>query len=420
MPTQVGKEAATLEGGLKKLNAAGTDVEAMKITLAEAKKVVSVKQKEVKVLMDDIAQRTTRAEAKAAIAKDKEESLALETEVVKKKGAEASNALLEAMPALEAAAAALDSLKKEEITELRQFNKPHKAVRFTLEAVCCLKNVPNPSWPAAKTMMADTQFLNSLINFDKGSLNDKMVRATVQYIKQLKHEKIVEPSDISKISTACVGMLTWVNAIVKYHGVEKGIAPLRNMVRSMEQQMKNGIKELAQTKKEVAELNDMLGGLRASFEKATAEKNELEEKAATMERQLGAASKLITGLAGEKIRWTADVKHLKASLIKLVGDTLVGAAFLSYQGAFTFDYRADMMKNVWVTAVVEAEVPLTDDFNLQARHSPRPLFLILILLARVVVEPIAVSIAVSGRLVWSSRAKVSHFCLSSLRAGAAH
>ena len=56
-----------------------------------------------------------------------------------------------------------------------------------------------------------------------------------------------------------------------------------------------------------------------------------------MARQLDAASKLIAGLQSERERWTADLEQL--NLARAVDRRLlVGAAFLSYSGAFNFEF----------------------------------------------------------------------------------
>merc|ERR1719197_795408 len=84
-----------------------------------------------------------------------------------------------------------------------------------------------------------------------------------------------------------------------------------------------------------------------------------------MERQLTAASKLISGLGGEKTRWTADMATLESSLEKLVGDTMLGAAFLSYQGPFTADFRKEMVYELWLSDIHERGIPITEGFRLE-------------------------------------------------------
>lgn len=52
-----------------------------------------------------------------------------------------------------------------------------------------------------------------------------------------------------------------------------------------------------------------------------------------------AASKLIEGLSDERVRWGKSLKELDDARIKLVGDTALASAFLSYCGPFNQDYR---------------------------------------------------------------------------------
>jgi dynein heavy chain, axonemal len=50
-------------------------------------------------------------------------------------------------------------------------------------------------------------------------------------------------------------------------------------------------------------------------------------------------TQLITGLTGERSRWTLDVDNLLSQRERLVGDCLIGSSFLSYLGAFTAEFR---------------------------------------------------------------------------------
>ena len=84
-----------------------------------------------------------------------------------------------------------------------------------------------------------------------------------------------------------------------------------------------------------------------------------------MEKRLSAASKLITGLTGERTRWTADVAELQAQKINVVGNCLLAASFLSYAGAFSNKYRHEMIVENFQADVLKREIPLTQPFNTQ-------------------------------------------------------
>lgn len=70
---------------------------------------------------------------------------------------------------------------------------------------------------------------------------------------------------------------------------------------------------------------------------------EVEAEAKVMERRLTAACKLIDGLESERRRWTEDREACRDTRIKLVGSCLIGAAFLSYAGPYTLEFRNRMV-----------------------------------------------------------------------------
>lgn len=64
-------------------------------------------------------------------------------------------------------------------------------------------------------------------------------------------------------------------------------------------------------------------------------------------------------------RWTQDLKELKQQRVCLLGDCLISAAFLSYEGAFSWDFRNEMLYQVWVKDVQERGIPLSQPFKVE-------------------------------------------------------
>ena len=52
-------------------------------------------------------------------------------------------------------------------------------------------------------------------------------------------------------------------------------------------------------------------------------------------------------------------------LFRLLGDCLVSAAFLSYEGAFSWEFRNDMVYTDWVADVAERGLPMSEPFRLE-------------------------------------------------------
>lgn len=65
------------------------------------------------------------------------------------------------------------------------------------------------------------------------------------------------------------------------------------------------------------------------------------------------------------LRWTKDLEELKSRRIRLLGDCLVSSAFLSYVGAFTWDFRNQLIYVDWQNDVRDRGIPLSDNFRIE-------------------------------------------------------
>ncbi len=61
-------------------------------------------------------------------------------------------------------------------------------------------------------------------------------------------------------------------------------------------------------------------------------------------------------------RWMESAEELERKLQGVVGDTLISAATIVYQGAFTPKYRADLTDE-WVRLCTERGVPISREFD---------------------------------------------------------
>lgn len=64
-------------------------------------------------------------------------------------------------------------------------------------------------------------------------------------------------------------------------------------------------------------------------------------------------------------RWLNDLDELMHRRVKLLGDCLLCAAFLSYEGAFTWEFRDAMVNQEWRNDILERDIPLSQPFRLE-------------------------------------------------------
>jgi dynein heavy chain len=83
------------------------------------------------------------------------------------------------------------------------------------------------------------------------------------------------------------------------------------------------------------------------------------DDAGALKSKLDVANRLVDGLADEKIRWEAKNKTLGNQKMTMIGDAIVSAAFVSYIGPFSADFRNDLWENIWLTDVAQKGIPFT-------------------------------------------------------------
>ena len=64
-------------------------------------------------------------------------------------------------------------------------------------------------------------------------------------------------------------------------------------------------------------------------------------------------------------RWNHELEELKKTRVRLLGDCLLAAAFLSYAGAFSWEFRHRMIMEDWQHDVVEKKIPVSQPFKLE-------------------------------------------------------
>lgn len=128
-----------LEGGLQKLIEAASAVDRMKVVLTEKKVVVDDKTQKVQALIAVIQEKTAIANESQEQATVKQKYAEEQAVVITQQKAEADEALMEALPAVKAAEAALSNLDKSDLTELKAFTNPPPAVKSLSFQLVCLR-----------------------------------------------------------------------------------------------------------------------------------------------------------------------------------------------------------------------------------------------------------------------------------------
>ncbi|XP_029097546.1 dynein heavy chain 12, axonemal isoform X13 [Monodon monoceros] len=360
--------------GLDKLAFAESQVGEMKIELVQLQPKLEEAKIENAHMMQIIEIESAQVEAKREFVKFDEEIASGKAEEAQALKNECESDLAEAIPALEAALSALDTLKPADITIVKSMKNPPSGVKLVMAAVCVMKDikpekVSDPSgtggkildyWGPSKKLLGDMNFLRDLREYDKDNI-------PVTVMQKIRGEYLTnpefDPPKVAKASSAAEGLCKWIMAMEVYDRVAKVVAPKKARLTEAQKSLAETMELLNQKRAELAEVEHHLENLQATFLEKTEEKARLEDQVELCAKKLERASKLIGGLGGEKSRWSQAADDLQIVYENLTGDVLVSAGVIAYLGAFTAGFRQTCTED-WSMLCKQKKIPCSEEFSL--------------------------------------------------------
>ncbi|KAG7496340.1 dynein heavy chain 2, axonemal [Solea senegalensis] len=355
--SELGEQVSKLRNGLFKISDTREKVEAMSLELEEAKKQVAEFQKQCDEYLSVIVQQKNEADKQQKAVGASSDKIAAEEVQCKAMAENAQRDLDEALPALEEAMKALESLNKADMTEIKSYGRPPALVETVMQAVMTLLG-KEPTWAEAKRQLGEPNFIKTLVNFDKDNISDRVLKKIGQYCRQ----DDFKPEIIGKVSLAAKSLCMWVRAMEVYGRVYRVVEPKRAQLNSAMSQLAEKQAALAEAQNKLREVAEKLDELKKQHSEKLTTKETLRKKSDEMEVKLDRADKLVTGLAGERVRWEERAAGLEENMGYLIGDCLLAASFLSYMGPFLSNYRDELLA-IWMKEVRDLEIPCAPGFS---------------------------------------------------------
>ncbi|XP_053412126.1 dynein axonemal heavy chain 3 [Nycticebus coucang] len=360
--------------GLQKLEFASSQVAVMQVELTALQPQLILTSEETAKMMVKIEEETIEADAKKLLVQADEKEANAAAAIAHGIKVECEGDLAEAMPALEAALAALDTLNPTDISLVKSMQNPPGPVKLVMESICVMKGLrperkPDPSgsgkmiedyWGVSRKILGDLKFLESLKTYDKDNIPPLVMKRIRE--RFIDHPDF-QPAVIKNVSSACEGLCKWVRAMEVYDRVAKVVAPKRERLKEAEGKLDIQMQNLNRKRAELKLVEDRLQALNDDFEEMNMKKKTLEENIEICSQKLIRAEKLISGLGGEKDRWTEAARQLGIRYTNLTGDVLLSSGTVAYLGAFTVDYRAQCQSQ-WLAQCKNRVIPGSNDFSL--------------------------------------------------------
>ena len=363
------------EVGVQKLGLASAEVTEMNTQIMRMTPMLQEAQATTKKIMERLDQAKPIVKQKRAVVRMDEKRATKEAEKVARTKLECEEDLKVALPMLDEAMAALDTIKPKDITNLKGMSSPPEGVKLVLEAVCVMLQVDPKKktdkgsgeftldyWKPSQKIMGKSKFLDRLRNYDKDNIPTKIVKTVREtYIPM----EAFTPEIVKRASSAAEGMCKWVLAIIEYDRVLNFIRPKRKALAESEQQLQNTLKMLGAKRRALVEVEGELQALQDEYDAAVERKDRLIKTLELCELKVERARHLLQGLGGEADKWTESAHELSIRSTLLVGDMLLGAAVVTYTGIMSGDKRRDICKK-WTSECRLRKMPLTKSWSLRA------------------------------------------------------
>ncbi|TPX43177.1 hypothetical protein SeLEV6574_g05202 [Synchytrium endobioticum] len=368
---EVGILADRMNMGLAKLVEASKAVAVLQDELVIKEKDLAVASKAADAVLADVTASTAAAEqVKDSVLKVKTKAEAI-ANTIKADKAVAESQLEAAKPALEEAANALNSIQPAHIATVRKLAKPPHLVMRIMDCVGLLmkrkidtvtqdpeKPCVKPSWSESLKLMSASDFLSSLMNFSKDEINGETVELLEVYLDMPDFNL----EGAKKVSADVAGLASWTKAMSFYYSINKQVIPLKANLIVAEYKLSLATSDLNKAQAQLDEKQAELDVFQAKYNEAIGNKQTLQATADSCKRKMVAATALISGLKGEKDRWTIQSKMFTEQIQRLVGDVILATAFLSYSGPFNNIFRVQLM-NDWKKEMVRRKIPNTEDLD---------------------------------------------------------
>lgn len=361
--------------GLDTLASAAVAIGAMQKELnALQPKLISMAENSRKML-ETINRETIAATAATEQVKKDEIVASAQAEGAQELKEECEKDLAQAIPVLEDALQALNTLKPADITLVKSMKNPPNVIKLVMAAVCVMKGLPadriadpatgkmiNDYWGPSKRVLGDMYFLQALKDFDKDNIHPEIMK---KIRKDYIPNKDFKPHIIAKASSAAEGLCKWIIAMDLYDNVAKVVAPKKAKLAEAEREYNDTMTILNEKRAMAKALEEKVAMLNEELERANAEMQRTQDESDFCQNKLMRAEALIGGLGGEKSRWTDAASNLQIIYDHLPGDILLSCGAIAYTATLNAHYRNKCLDE-WFQKCKGLKIPTSDNFSLMS------------------------------------------------------
>nr|XP_024214265.1 dynein heavy chain, cytoplasmic isoform X3 [Halyomorpha halys] len=350
-----------LNVGLGKIAETVEQVEEMQKSLAVKSQELQAKNEAANAKLKQMVKDQQEAEKKKVQSQEIQSQIEKQKLLIAQKREGVMADLAQVEPAVIDAQQAVKEIKKQQLVEVRSMANPPAVVKLALESICLLLGESATDWKSIRAVVMRDNFINSIVNnFSTENISDE--------VREKMHTRYLSNPEytfekVNRASMACGPMVKWAVAQISYADMLKKVEPLREELRSLEEQAGENEQKGEDTKALIAQLEKSIAAYKEEYaqliQEGLAIKQDLENVQAKVDRSIA----LLKSLGLERSRWEATSETFKSQMATIIGDVLLSSAYLAYAGYFDQHSRHNLLSR-WTEHLSSAGILYRQDIAL--------------------------------------------------------
>ena len=273
-----------LSTGIDNLRRTTEQIAELQVDLTNLRPALNDETESAQRQEDIITEKKEEAEAQELETEQEAAQVALEADKMNYLKQDAELELEKALPVLQKAEQAVNALSRDDVTDLRQTQKPTESTLLALRCTLLYLGYKKPDWPAAQKAMTDIKFLEKLKKYEKDSIPQDILNAVNKL--GVNSPEIFNTARITNSNRAAGGLAKWCQALYRYAEALKVVRPKQAKVDAMTAKYNESMAEVRKKQDEVQRIKDDLARMAADLQETRNYIERLRDDKGLCERRL--------------------------------------------------------------------------------------------------------------------------------------
>ena len=281
---------ARLSTGIDNLRRTTEQIAELQVDLTNLRPALNDETESAQRQEDVITAKKEEAEAQELETEQEAAQVALEADKMNYLKQDAELELEKALPVLQKAEQAVNALSRDDVTDLRQTQKPTESTLLALRCTLLYLGHKKPDWPTAQRAMTDIKFLEKLKKYEKDNIPNDILKEVRKL--GVNDPEVFNTARIAQSNKAAGGLARWCQYLYRYAQALKVVRPIQQKVEAMTIEYNRQMIEVRRKQEQVLNIKESVAKMEADLRKTRNYIDKLRNDKEVCERRLENAARL--------------------------------------------------------------------------------------------------------------------------------